>query len=86
MSDTATEGPWTALVFRYPFVNPDTSEGREEREALQAVGYQRQVVFYGESRHETREEAVTTIKDTLRRLKALKPTVDWHGWVGQDVS
>ena len=86
VSETATEGPWTVLVFRFPLVSPDTPEGREEREALQAVGYQPRVVWYGESQHETREEAEAAAKDRLRQLKAQKPTISWHAWVGQVVS
>lgn len=74
------------MVFRYPFVNPDTPEGEEEREALQAVGYQRRVVWYGESQHGTREEAEAAAKDRLQQLRAQKPTINWHAWVGQTVS
>ena len=48
MSDTETKGPWTVLVFRYPFVNPDTPQGQEEREALQTVGSQ-VVVWYDQT-------------------------------------
>ena len=86
MSETVTEGLWTALVFRFPPVSSDTREGREEREALQAVGYQPWVVWYGESQHETREQAEAAAKERLRQLKAQKPTINWHAWVGQVVS
>ena len=74
------------MVFRFPLASSDSPEGREEREVLEPAGYQRLVAWYGESQHETREEAEAAAKDRLRQLKADKPTIDWRAWVGHGVS